>query len=156
LRYGGNIITTDEMAHISSGYYYLKTGKYFLNPEHPPLVKDISALPLIFLKPTFPEIDQQKDIQEWFAWHGYPPEKFVFSRNLEIKNAQWDFSGVFLFNPDNNPDRIAFFARLSVIIFNSIFLFLLYKAVFLAWGNRVAILTLLLFIFHSLISLMVL
>ncbi len=36
LRYSGSAITTDELAHIASGYYYLKTGRYFLNVEHPP------------------------------------------------------------------------------------------------------------------------
>ncbi|MFZ5982288.1 MAG: ArnT family glycosyltransferase, partial [Patescibacteria group bacterium] len=149
LRYSGNAITTDEMAHIPSGYYYLKTGKYFLNPEHPPLVKDVSALSLIFLNPVFPEIDKQEDIQEWFAWYGYPPAEFIFSNNLEIKNAQWDFSGIFLFNPKNDPDKIAFFARLSVILFNSILLFLLYRSVLLLWGNRAAILALALIVFSQ-------
>src|SRR3989344_8592404 len=57
LKYSGDSITSDEVPHITSGYYYLKSGRYFLNPEHPPLVKDISAvLPFFILNPSFPEV----------------------------------------------------------------------------------------------------
>ena len=149
LRYGGNAITTDEMAHIPSGYYYLKTGKYFLNPEHPPLVKDISALPLLFLKPVLPVISSDIKLDDSFAWHRYPPDDFVFSNNLEINNAQWDWAGVFLFNPQNNPDLIAFWARLSVIFFNALFLFLLYVLLSSTWSKRVAFVSLFLIVFSQ-------
>lgn len=139
LRYSGNAITTDEMAHIPSGYYYLKTGRYFLNPEHPPLIKDLSALPLLLLNPIFPDIKSNTNIDEHFAWYQYPPKEFIFSKNLEIKNAQWDWAGVFLFNPQSNPDLIAFFARSSVIFFNALLLFLLYRLLSVAWNEKVAL-----------------
>jgi hypothetical protein len=38
--------TIDEPWHITAGVAYLRTGEYYLNPEHPPLVKIIAALPL--------------------------------------------------------------------------------------------------------------
>jgi hypothetical protein len=41
--------TWDEGIHISAGYAYLARGDYSWNIEHPPLVKLISALPLISL-----------------------------------------------------------------------------------------------------------
>ena len=41
--------TWDEGIHISAGYSYLTFGDYSWNIEHPPLVKMVSALPLIFL-----------------------------------------------------------------------------------------------------------
>src|SRR3990167_6108142 len=47
-------ITTDEAPHITSGYTYLKFQEYRLNPEHPPLIKDIAAFPLIFQNLDFP------------------------------------------------------------------------------------------------------
>jgi len=149
LRYSGNAITTDESAHISSGYYYLKTGKYFLNVEHPPLVKDLSALPLLFLKPVFPNISSDIIIFEGYAWEYYPPKEFIFSKNLEIRNAQWDWARVFLFNPQNNPDLIAFWARLAVIFFNALFLFLLYFFLSKIWNNRVATISLFLIVFSQ-------
>jgi hypothetical protein len=41
--------TWDEGIHISAGYAYLTRGDYSWNPEHPPLVKIMSAVPLLFL-----------------------------------------------------------------------------------------------------------
>ena len=53
LKYSGNGILADEIPHISGGYYYLKTHRYFINPEHPPLVKDIAGLGELIIHPTF-------------------------------------------------------------------------------------------------------
>ncbi|MBI2454242.1 MAG: hypothetical protein HYV54_01570, partial [Parcubacteria group bacterium] len=46
-------ITTDESPHISAGYSYLTQQDMRLNPEHPPLIKDLAALPLLFQKINF-------------------------------------------------------------------------------------------------------
>ena len=46
--------TFDELAHITAGYSYLTQKDYRLNPEHPPLVKDLAAFPLLFLNLNFP------------------------------------------------------------------------------------------------------
>lgn len=40
--------TYDEIAHLSAGYSYLRWDDYRLNPEHPPLVKKLAALPLLW------------------------------------------------------------------------------------------------------------
>lgn len=149
LKNSGNAITTDELAHIPSGYYYLKTGKYFLNVEHPPLIKDLSALPLLFVDPVLPDISSEIIFPEGYAWEGYPPKEFIYSKNLEIRNAQWDWGRVFLFNSQNNPDLIAFWARLSIVFFNAIFLFLLYGLLAKAWNRRSAVVSLFLIIFSQ-------
>jgi len=47
-------LTNDEKYHIPAGYYHLVFGDFQLNPEHPPLVKMLSALPLLFLHPVAP------------------------------------------------------------------------------------------------------
>lgn len=39
--------TSDEPVHLASGWSYWKTHDYRLNPEHPPLVKMIAAVPLL-------------------------------------------------------------------------------------------------------------
>src|ERR1051325_6648657 len=39
--------TSDETAHLAAGYSYLVAHDYRLNPEHPPLVKMLAALPLL-------------------------------------------------------------------------------------------------------------
>lgn len=50
----GETQTWDEGIHISAGYAYLKHGDYRWNVEHPPLVKTMSALPLVPLHPRLP------------------------------------------------------------------------------------------------------
>lgn len=104
LKFSGFALTSDEVSHIPAGFYYLKTGKYFINAEHPPLIKDIAAIPLLFLNLKLPEI----------------PEK------LRFENIQWDFASGFLFNVGNNPDLITFYSRTIIILFNGLLLFLIY------------------------------
>ena len=143
LKHSGDSITSDEMPHITSGFYYLKTGRYFLNPEHPPLIKDISAvLPLFVLNPFFPKVSydypspsNESEKEDLFF------NKNVFPRNLEITNYHWD-NRMLIFNPKNNPDLIIFLARLGVILFNSAMLFVLYFLLKKHWGKKTAVLSL--------------
>ena len=44
----------DERIHLPAGYSYLTQKDMRLNPEHPPLVKDLAAWPLLFMKINFP------------------------------------------------------------------------------------------------------
>jgi len=89
--------TVDEGPHILAGYSYLKTGKILLNPEHPPLLKAWSALPLLILNPDLPE---------------------------EVKNAagtkaeldQWGLSYEFLHKNRVPADTIIFWSRLMMVI----------------------------------------
>ena len=39
----------DERIHLPAGYSYITRQDMRLNPEHPPLVKDLAALPLLFI-----------------------------------------------------------------------------------------------------------
>jgi 4-amino-4-deoxy-L-arabinose transferase-like glycosyltransferase len=48
-------ITLDEPLHITSGYACLVTGDYRLVEEHPPLLKMLQALPLLFARPRLPD-----------------------------------------------------------------------------------------------------
>ena len=43
--------TMDEVAHLPAGYSYVVTRDFRMNPEHPPLVKVLAALPLLALHP---------------------------------------------------------------------------------------------------------
>ena len=43
----GESLTFDEGDHIFAGYMMWHSGDYGLNPEHPPLVKLVAALPLL-------------------------------------------------------------------------------------------------------------
>src|SRR6185436_7954073 len=65
--------TFDEPAHIGAGFSYLKTGEFKVNLQHPPLLKEIGALPLLAMGAKFPvspenwsEVDQTTD--PFFQW----------------------------------------------------------------------------------------
>jgi len=122
--------TSDEPPHIVSGYSYLKKHDMRLNPEHPPLVKDLAALPLLFLKLNFPESDlawQQPDGPYW--WH------------------QFNLGRKFLYESGNNPDQILFFARFPMILLLIVCGFFIFKFARDFFGEKVAILALFLFSF---------
>jgi hypothetical protein len=123
LKYSGNSITSDELPHLASGYYYLKTGRTFLNPEHPPLVKVIAALPLLIVNPELPEFIEGGST----SLPSYPYKQGVdFAKNLEIENWQWEFGKYFMFNQSNNPDLLLFLARTSVLFVNTVLIGVLY------------------------------
>jgi hypothetical protein len=122
--------TSDEPPHIVSGYSYLKFHDMRLNPEHPPLVKDLAAIPLLFLKLNFPTSDnawQQTDGPYW--WH------------------QFNLGGKFLYEYGNNPEKILFFSRFLMILLLIICGFFIFKFAKEFFGEKVAILALFLFSF---------
>src|SRR5262245_10765973 len=57
--------TSDEGAHLAAGYSYLTRGDFRLNPEHPPLIKEIAALPLLALRLDFPGGALWDQAEEW-------------------------------------------------------------------------------------------
>jgi dolichyl-phosphate-mannose-protein mannosyltransferase len=46
--------TFDEPAHVGAGLSYLKTGDFKVNLQHPPLLKEIAAVPLVMTGVPFP------------------------------------------------------------------------------------------------------
>lgn len=95
----GDSLTFDELAHIPAGYSYLTQQDYRVNPEHPPLIKDLSAVPLLFLNLNFPS-----DSETWQQNSGPPPWW-----------VQFDLGTEFLFKSGNDPSQIVFFARLPML-----------------------------------------
>jgi len=123
-------LTFDELAHIPAGYSYLTKMDYRINPEHPPLIKDIPALPLLFLGLNFPD-----NSPSWIQEEA-PPWWFQFNLGDE-----------FLYSSGNNPEQIIFWSRLAMLgllIFTGWFLFYWAKKI---GGNFVALGTLSLFAF---------
>jgi hypothetical protein len=49
-------LTWDESDHIYAGYRMWKNGDFGLNPEHPPLVKLLAALPILHEKLWVPPL----------------------------------------------------------------------------------------------------
>ena len=119
----------DELAHIPAGYSYLKFGDNRLNPEHPPLLKDLSAIPLVFLNLNFPI--------ESNYWQQYI-------------NGQWDVGRVFLYESGNNADQIIQLARIFPMILTLLTAFLVYLLAKKFVGPYWALLPFILFSFSPL------
>ena len=123
-----DVFTFDETAHITAGYSYLAQNDYRLNPEHPPLIKDLAALPLLSLGLNFP-----KDSSEWAMedgpawWH------------------QFNIATEFLYNSGNNPDLMMLYSRTMMILFLVLSACLLFYTARKFFGNNVAVLSLFLF-----------
>lgn len=56
--------TFDEIAHLTRGYSYLRTGDFRLGPPHPPLAHYWAALPAVVSDSVFPEVQDDPD---WWA-----------------------------------------------------------------------------------------
>jgi len=119
-------LTMDEKAHIPSGYSYLKFQDYRLNPEHPPLAKDLSAIPLLFLDLKFPT--------EHSSW-------------TNDINGQWESGDQFIFKSGNNADEIIFWSRIPMILLLLLTGWFIFFWVRKLGGNKPALLALTLFSF---------
>ncbi|HAI73781.1 TPA: hypothetical protein DCL22_00125, partial [Candidatus Moranbacteria bacterium] len=96
----------DETAHIPAGYSYLTMRDARLNPEHPPLLKDLAALPLIFLNLNF-------DTTQKF-W------------TTDV-NGQWEAGHNLFWQVGNDPDRIIFWARVPIVLLSLLFGWFIFK-----------------------------
>jgi 4-amino-4-deoxy-L-arabinose transferase-like glycosyltransferase len=54
-----NSATWDEADHIYSAYMQTKHGDFGLNPEHPPLIKFLGALPLLHMRLKMPPLEDR-------------------------------------------------------------------------------------------------
>lgn len=98
--------TMDELAHIPAGFGYVTQLDYRLNPEHPPLLKAVSALfAQIAVRPYFPTNTPYWQIEP---------------------NGQWAQGGRFLYDSGNDPDAIIFWSRLPIILLSVFFGWLIF------------------------------
>lgn len=102
--------TFDESAHIPAGYANVKLFDYRLNPEHPPLLKALAALPLLFMNLNFPT--------HLSAW-----QKDV--------NGQWVMGGNFFYESGNDGQLIVSVSRLGPIFVTMLLAYFIYY-----WSKR--------------------
>lgn len=123
----GDSATMDELAHLPAGYSYLTQKDMRLNPEHPPLVKDLAALPLLFIQ----GINLPAEIPAW--------QKDV--------NGQWEFGHYFLYLAGNPADKMIFWARIPMVLILIMLGFYIFRWTKELLGNKAALLALFLFSF---------
>jgi hypothetical protein len=102
----------DETAHIPAGYSYVTQHEIRLNPEHPPLLKDLAGLPLLFLHLNFKTSGQA-------FWEGTLPGKW--------DEGQWAAGRYLLYQAGNNPDQIIFWSRIPIVILSLILGWFIFK-----------------------------
>ena len=100
--------TFDEPIHLPPGWVSWKLGDHRMNPDHPPLVRRLAALPLLAM-------DVKMDPED-HSWKVSRP---------------WEFGKRFLFRW-NDADRLLFWGRLAIVLLVGVPLAL---AVFL-WTRR--------------------
>src|SRR3989338_6628036 len=120
-------LIVDEIPHIGAGYSYLVKQDLRLNPEHPPLAKDLAAIPLLFLK-------LKQTAFETKQW-------------LSDVNGQWEFGRKLIYNSENDADQITHFVKLPMLLFFVLAAILIFKWAKKLYGNGGALVALLLFSF---------
>ncbi len=96
--------TMDEQAHIPSAHTYVKYNDMRLNPEHPPLLKDLAGIPLQFLNVKFPVDDP--------GW-------------TNGINEQWNLGNKFIHS--NDAEAVTFWSRFPIILIALLLGFFIYK-----------------------------
>ncbi len=82
-------LTFDEDDHMFAGYMMLHAGDFGLNPEHPPLVKMLAALPILGEKLWIPpnrnrefKAEAYLDGRDWLARNDGASQRLVFRMRL--------------------------------------------------------------------------
>ena len=117
----------DEVAHIPGGYAALKFGDNRLNPEHPPLIKDIASLPLLF-------ITDLKFPTELYNWQQEP-------------NGQWETGWKFIYEWGNNAEQFFFWTRLGPMLLLFLLGYFLFRWTKELFGALAGLFALFLFVF---------
>jgi len=116
-------LTWDEGDHIFAGYMSLKHGDFGLNPEHPPLVKMIAAIPLQSMNLREPQLQNRY----------FKTEAYLSGRDLIFAN---DF------------ETITFRARMFASIFALMVALLAFLTAREMFGTGAGFITLLLLVFE--------
>jgi hypothetical protein len=113
-----NSQTVDEAAHLGAGYSYLTTEDFRLDSEHPPLIKELQALPLF----VGYRIPFDPDPQHW-----RDEDSFIIGHNL-------------LYESPLPADRILTLARLVTLLLGGCLLVVMGLWAYRLWGSGAALL----------------
>lgn len=128
----GDSAIMDEVAHLPAGYSYIVEQDMRLNPEHPPLVKDLAG-------------------GAAWLWSKIAGEKINFPYQLRAWqtdiNGQWDFGFDFMYREGNDADKMLFAGRLPSLLILLILGIYVFKWAREAFGPGAALLSLFLYSF---------
>src|SRR5437773_6386232 len=116
--FSANSPTYDEAAHLAAGYSYFARRDFRLNPEHPPLIKQLLVLPLF----VGYRIAFNPDPQHWRDGDGY-----LIGQDLLYKSVL-------------PADRILLLSRLPNLLIGGTLVALIGWWAYRLWGNWAAIL----------------
>jgi 4-amino-4-deoxy-L-arabinose transferase-like glycosyltransferase len=112
--------TFDEPAHLSAAWSHLALGDYRMSPDHPPLVHDVAALPLMFMDVHMPAADPAWELRRTHE----------FGRRLLFR---W-----------NDGQRLLVAARSAIVVLGIVLLAAVYASALSRWGAAAALLALVL------------
>jgi hypothetical protein len=111
----------DEAVHLTAGYSYLATHEFRLNPEHPPLLKELAALP-IYLRYRLP----------------FSPARNLWERKDEAE--KWTISRDFIYHSSVPHDELLTLGRLPGLALGSLLVALVGWWSYRLWGPGTAVL----------------
>ena len=121
-----NSQTSDEAVHLTAGYSYLARHDFRLNPEHPPFIKELSALPLY----SFYRLSFQPDERLW------------------ERAEEWRIGRDFLYRSGADADRILAAGRMPNLLLGAALAGLAGWWAFRLWGRAASLLALGLAVFE--------
>ena len=116
-------LSWDEGDHIFAGYLDWKNGDFGLNPEHPPLVKMIGALPLLAMDLKVPQLQNR-----------------YFKTEAYLSGRDWIYG--------NDANRIIFRARMAASLLTLLLALLVFFTAQEMFGTGAAFLALALVVFE--------
>ena len=132
----GDTANYDERIHLPAGYSYLTQQDMRLNPEHPPLIKDLAALPLLFIKINFPYKSPgwntllMSDINRTPAWQ----TDVTFGNDL-------------LYYSGNDAQKMMRYGRIPIILIGILLGFYVFRFCRELWGETAGLIALALYSF---------
>ncbi|MEK7603767.1 MAG: glycosyltransferase family 39 protein [Patescibacteria group bacterium] len=117
----------DEIPHVGAGYSYVTKGDFRLNPEHPPLAKDLAGFALLSQ-----DMDQTAFSTQYWT--------------TDV-NGQWNFGRTLIYSRSNNVDAVTRTAKIIMLIFFLLSAVLIYRFANERYGERAAFIAILLFSF---------
>lgn len=117
----------DEIPHIGAGYSYITKGDNRLNPEHPPLAKDLAGIGLQFVHVNGDAFNSR-------FWN-------------DDLNGQWEFGKKLIYGSGNDAVKLIRAAKLPLFLFFIFCAFLIWKFTRKIYGENAAMLATFLFAF---------